>query len=156
MISRLLLCSILLVLSFVSCQQKVHIEPAKVPAEFRKAEQHFYEQNFSKALKQYREFVNNNPYNIYSDDAYFKMGYIYTEQGNYQQASEAFNTVIEDYPRSQWQYDAKVIKKLVDEIMALRRRENRSSCSDEVKEFRKENERLRQRIEELQRIIGDM
>ncbi len=131
------------------------VEPEPPPREFARAEKLFNDGKFDKALKHYKHFVRENPYTLYSDDACFKMGYIYAEAGNYREASRSFGRILKEYPRSQWQHDARVMKALVDRILQLEAQVSRS-CSKELKTLRKENEELRQRIEELQKIIGDI
>ena len=145
----------LILFAITSCAQKPRIEPQAPPKEFTRAEKLFAEKKFDNALKRYKKFVEKNPYTVYSDDAYFKMGYIYTEKGQYRNASRAFARVIRDYPRSQWVHDASVMKTLVEKILTLSAQASQS-CSKELKSLREENDKLRQRIEELQKIIGDM
>ncbi|MFH1858502.1 MAG: outer membrane protein assembly factor BamD [Candidatus Omnitrophota bacterium] len=62
---------------------------------------------YEKAVEIYRQVVAHAPYGAYAELSQYKVGECYKKIGNYKKAREAFEKLIEDYPRSELVNQAK-------------------------------------------------
>ncbi len=53
-----------------------------------------------KSIELYKHIVKNAPFGTYGDQAQFKLGEVYKMQGAWQEAQKAFQTIVDEYPKS--------------------------------------------------------
>jgi tetratricopeptide (TPR) repeat protein len=81
---------------------------------FDSATENLKDQRFEESKYEFRQFYSKHPNSEYADDALFRLGYISCLQGNYADARDYFSTLIDDYLKSEWVFDAEVWKSLLD------------------------------------------
>lgn len=94
-----------------------------------------------KALELYNHIVKNAPFGSYGDQAQFKIGELYTKQGEYELAQKAFQQLIDDYPTSELATSAKYQIAQTSLIASKRshyHEQNAQKAIDQFEEFKTE------------------
>ncbi len=178
MVARKFYCSIIFILGtlFISCAHTSSV--TRGPSDlFASASDNLKKQRFEEAKYEFRQFVNNFPESNLADDALYRLGYISCVQGKYFDAEGFFVTLIDDYPKSEWVFDADVWRKLLekyrvaaDELETVKKKLNSSKVEtgtaktsspapvveevdklqDELNRLKEDNRKLRELIESME------
>ena len=98
----------LLLLNGSQCASAGHETPPRADIIYDKAQNDLRRQRFEEAKFEYRKIYTEYPESELADNALFKLGYIACVQEDYLDASDLFSTLIAKYPKSEWNFDAKV------------------------------------------------
>ena len=139
---------------------------------FDSAMENLKDQRFEESKYEFRQFFSKHPNSEYADDALFRLGYISCLQKNYADARDYFGTLIDDYSKSEWVFDARVWKDLLDswiekdrELRSVKSKlssikpSDESESSDSAKDIealQEELDRLREDNRKLRDIIESM
>ncbi|MBN1754632.1 hypothetical protein JW877_00325 [bacterium] len=158
-------------LLFTACSYYSRTQSADAQSIFENANHLLKRQRFDEAFEEFKTLVEVYPQSVYADDAFFKLGYICCVKKNYSLANVHFNIVLNEYPASNWAFDAalwadvtKAILNCDDLHTELLQKIGQSSGKKEddlklvemMDQLRLENRDLRNRIEELERLIGEL
>jgi outer membrane protein assembly factor BamD len=66
----------------------------------------FHGGNFEKAIKTYRQVIDNQPFTEFSAAAQYRIGLSYFKMERYEEAAAEFQKVIDFYPTSEWSAEA--------------------------------------------------
>ncbi|MCD6098183.1 tetratricopeptide repeat protein [bacterium] len=163
---KLVLSSFLLLFVF-SCAPVKQQTPTDALDWFNRAEARLKEHKFEAAEFGYRQVVDNFPESRVADEALFKLGYTQVILNEYDDAIVSFSKLEELYPDSHWLFDARLWRRILEERRdclaslenvrkRLRLSGNRKDISEEVRLLKEENERLKARVKELEKLLGDL
>lgn len=89
----------------------------------------------NKAIEIYKKVVENNPYGHYGPLAQFKLGILYKEFGNYQEAVSAMEQVVKNYPDNKLAIDARLQIAQMSDAYSLKPGYDQSITSKAVSDF---------------------
>ncbi len=88
-----------------------------------------------KAIEIFKDVVKNSPYGKYGDVALFKLGECYKRLKRFQEAKEAFQMIIDDYPNSPLITQANFQIALCSQIASLEPSYTQEITEDAIEEF---------------------
>ena len=74
---------------------------------YNQAEEYFLKSNYREVINITGKIVSLNPRSRYADDALYLRGVSYSKQARYEQAREDFNRILDEYPRSNLNSEAR-------------------------------------------------
>ncbi|GEM_PF-1653027 len=161
----------LLLLNGSQCASTGRETPPRAEVIYDKAQNDLRRQRFEEAKFEYRKLFTEYPESELADNALFKLGYIACVQKDYLDASDLFSTLIAKYPKSEWNFDAKVWlglldswRKLDDELDKVEKQlgiaqeqpqqeDTPAGTSAEIEELQEQINRLRDENRKLRELI---
>jgi len=165
------LCISAVVLS-LSCAHTTHTHRSADDL-FASASDNLRRQRFEEAKYEFNKYYIENPESDLADDALYRLGYIACVQNRYDDARGYFETLIEEYPKSNWLFDTKVWTRLLDswassnaELESVKSKLSSARAepapvqqpapSEEIERMQEELERLREDNRKLRELIESM